>query len=143
LHIFPYSEAQVIHNRTKVFSSYLFEIVVNYESDLDRALGVMQRVGDELRADPAFKTAITKPFEVLGVDKLGPAGATLKARVTTEPQAQWQVGREYNRRLKSAFDAAGIGMALQTLAARQPEDSDFDPRALGTRSFAGSERAPS
>jgi hypothetical protein len=53
------------------------------------------------------------------------------------------VGREYNRRLKAAFDAAGIGMALQTLAARQPEDSDFDPQALGTRSFAGSERASS
>ena len=143
LHIFPYSEAQVIHNRTKVFSSYLFEIVVNYESDLDCALEVMQRVGDELRADPAFKGTITKPFEVLGVDKLGPAGATLKARVTTEPQAQWQVGREYNRRLKAAFDAAGIGMALQTLAARQPEDSDFDPRAQQPRSFAGSDRRAS
>jgi small conductance mechanosensitive channel len=144
LHIFPYSEAQVIHNRTKVFSSYLFEIVVNYESDLDRALEVMQRVGDELRADPVFKSVITKPFEVLGVDRLGPAGATLKARVTTEPQAQWQVGREYNRRLKAAFDAAGIGMALQTLAARQPEDSDLEPRARERRSFAGSERrAPS
>src|SRR3546814_55991 len=38
LHIFPYSEAQVIHNRTKIFSSYLFEILVNYESDIERAL---------------------------------------------------------------------------------------------------------
>ncbi|MGH6965584.1 MAG: mechanosensitive ion channel family protein [Phenylobacterium sp.] len=142
LHIFPYSEAQVIHNRTKIFSSYLFEIVVNYESDLDHALGVMQQVGDELRADSDFRSAITRPFEVLGVDRLGPAGATLKARVTTEPQAQWRVGREYNRRLKAAFDAAGIGMALQTLAARQPEEAEPAPRHPEVRAFASPERHP-
>jgi small conductance mechanosensitive channel len=122
LHIFPYSEAQVVHNHTKVFSSYLFEVVVNYDCDLDRALGVMQRTGDTLCADPAFKRLITKPFEVMGVDKLGTAGVTLKARVTTEPKAQWLVGREYNRRLKAAFDAEGIGMAFQQLAARAPLD---------------------
>lgn len=143
LHIFPYSEAQVIHNRTKIFSSYLFEIVVNYESDLDRALDVMQRVGDELRVDPAFKSVITRPFEVLGVDKLGPAGATLKARVTTEPQGQWRVGREYNRRLKAAFDAEGIGMALQPLAARPPQADEAESPPGEPRAFAVTDRRPS
>jgi small conductance mechanosensitive channel len=142
LHIFPYSEAQVIHNRTKIFSSYLFEIVVNYEADLDSALEVMQRVGDELRADPAFKSVITRPFEVLGVDKLGAAGATLKARVTTEPQAQWRVGREYNRRLKAAFDAEGIGMALQPLAARPPQADEVEGPPSEPRAFAPTERRP-
>lgn len=124
LHIFPYSEAQVIHNRTKVFSSYLFEIVVNHECDLDHALDVMRRVGEDLQNDPVFKGQFTRPFEVLGVDKLTTAGASLKARVTTEPQAQWKIGREYNRRLKAAFDAEGIGVALQSLAARKPLDED-------------------
>jgi len=134
LHIFPYSEAQVIHNRTKLFSSYLFEIVVNYEVDLDHALEVMWRVGEELRADDEFRKVITKPFEVLGVDRLGPTGATLKARVTTEPRAQWRVGREYNRRLKAAFDAEGIGSALQVLAPRQPDEEE---PALSPRSSRG------
>jgi small-conductance mechanosensitive channel len=142
LHIFPYSEAQVVHNRTKVFSSYLFEIVVNYEADLDRALKVMQRVGDELRADPAYESQITRPFEVMGVDRLGAVGATLKARVTTEPQAQWRVGREYNRRLKAAFDAEGIGMALQTLAARPPQGEEPEPSPSERRAFAMPERRP-
>jgi len=139
LHIFPYSEAQVIHNRTKVFSSYLFEIVVNYECDLDRALEVMRQVGEELAVDAAFKGQITRPFEVMGVDKLAPAGATLKARVTTEPQAQWRVGREYNRRLKAAFDAAGLGAALQTLGARPPRENEVKPPPE-PRSFAEYDR---
>ena len=143
LHIFPYSEAQVIHNRTKVFSSYLFEIVVNYEADLDHAIEVMQRVGDELGADPRFKNAITRPFEVLGVDGLTAAGATLKARVTTEPQAQWRVGREYNRRLKAAFEEEGMGMALQPLGARPPQAERPEPSLSEPRTFATPETRPS
>ena len=114
LHVFPYSEAQVIHNRTKVFSSYLAEIPISYDSNVDQALAVIQKVGDELRSDPAFKKMITKPFEVLGVDRLADNAVHLKARFITEPRAQWDVGREFNRRLKNAFDAAGIVTPVKT-----------------------------
>lgn len=123
LHIFPYSEAQVIHNRTKVFSSYLVEIPISYDSDVNQALAVMQEVGDELRADPAFRKLITKPFEVMGVDRLADNAVYLKARFITEPRAQWDVGREFNRRLKNAFDARGVLMPVKTrpLAAQPVE----------------------
>ena len=114
LHVFPYSEAQVIHNRTKVFSSYLAEIPISYDSNVDRALAVIQKVGDDLRADPAFNKMITKPFEVLGVDRLADNAVHLKARFITEPRAQWDVGREFNRRLKNAFDAEGILTPVKT-----------------------------
>jgi small conductance mechanosensitive channel len=33
---------------------------------------------------------------------------TIKARLKTVPMQQWNVGREYRRRLKKAFDAQGI-----------------------------------
>jgi small conductance mechanosensitive channel len=45
---------------------------------------------------------------VVGVDTLGDSGVVLKARIKTRPLDQWTVGREYNRRIKLAFDAAGI-----------------------------------
>ena len=114
LHIFPYSEAQVIHNRTKVFSSYVAEIPISYDTDLDRALQVVREVGDTVKADPKFKKVITKPFEVMGVDRLADNAVYIKARFTTEPRAQWEVGREFNRRLKNAFDAEGILMPVKT-----------------------------
>jgi moderate conductance mechanosensitive channel len=124
LHVFPYSEAQVIHNRTKIFSSYLAEIPVSYDTDLDRALAVIQRVGDELRKDPAFAAMITKPFEVMGVDRLADNAVHLKARFITVPRSQWEVGREFNRRLKNAFDAEGILTPVKTtpVAAQALED---------------------
>lgn len=108
LHVFPYSEAQVIHNLTKSFSYYVFDLQVSYESDIDRAMTVMRATGEALAQDPAFASKILAPIEVVGVDGLGDSGVKLKARIKTRPVEQWNVGREYNRRIKFAFDEAGI-----------------------------------
>lgn len=113
LHIFPYSEAQVIHNRTASFSSYVADVMVTYETDLDQAMGVMARVGEEMRQSPEFARKITRPFEVLGVERLDPTGVLLRARATTRPKDQWEVGREYNRRLKQAFETEGVNIAYR------------------------------
>lgn len=108
LHVIPYSEAQIIHNLTKTFSYYVFDLSISYGSDIDEALGIMRLVGEELRADVEFAESILAPIEVYGVDKLADSGVILKARIKTAPLKQWDVGREYNRRIKMAFDAAGI-----------------------------------
>lgn len=131
LHIFPYSEAQVIHNHTKVFSSYVVEIPVSYDSDVDLALEILRTLGDEMQKDPAFAKMITRPFEVMGVDRLTENAVHLKARFTTEPRAQWKVGREFNRRLKNAFDTAGIVTPVKTVTLqRPPEDRVAEPRSF-------------
>jgi moderate conductance mechanosensitive channel len=132
LHIFPYSEAQVIHNRTKIFSSYLAEIPVSYDNDVDRVLKVIQTVGDGMRKDPRFGPMITKPFEVMGVDRLADNAVHLKARFTTVPRTQWDVGREFNRRLKNAFDEEGILTPVKTTpVAAQPLEDRHAPATEG------------
>ncbi len=108
LHILPYSEAQVISNRTQTFSAYVFDLGVAYDTNFDHAFAVMRRVGESLQADPAFGPRILHPLEVMGVDQLGDSSITLRARFRTAPGEQWAVGREYNRRIKEAFDAEGI-----------------------------------
>ena len=120
LHIFPYSEAQVIHNRTSRFSSFIFETMATYDSDTDVALKVMAEVGEEMRRDPRYAPKITRPFEVLGIDRLDPLGVVVKGRITTRPREQWEVGREYNRRIKSAFEQAGVQLAYRPPGAPAP-----------------------
>jgi small conductance mechanosensitive channel len=120
LHIYPYSEAQVIHNRSASFSSYVAEVLVTYGSDLDKALAVMGEVGEAMRKSPEFARKIIKPFEVLGVEKLDATGVVLRGRATTRPKDQWDVGREYNRRLKEAFEAAGVELAYRPVGAPAP-----------------------
>jgi moderate conductance mechanosensitive channel len=116
LHIFPYSEAQVIHNRTKGFGFAVFTLQVAHTADVAVALDLMKQTGDALRAEESFLPFLESPIEVVGVDQLSDAGVTLKARMKTAPGKQWMIQREYLRRIKIAFDAADIDLATKQTA---------------------------
>ncbi len=108
LHVFPYGEAQVIHNETKTFSYAVIDLQISYDSDVDAALAAMRRVGDDLAADDEFRGEILSPIDVLGVETLKENGPQLKARIKTRPGADAGVQREFNRRIKQAFDTEGV-----------------------------------
>lgn len=108
LHVFPYSEAQVIHNRTKNFSFAVFTLSIDYTSDIKIAIELMRQVGADLRKEPAFAGFIMDDIEVVGVDALADSAVMLKARLKTLPGKQWAVQREYLQRIKLAFDEAGV-----------------------------------
>src|SRR5690606_28675888 len=44
LHIFPFGEAQVIHNKTSRFSCFAFELQISYLSNIDTAIRVVEQV---------------------------------------------------------------------------------------------------
>jgi small-conductance mechanosensitive channel len=48
--------------------------------------------------------------DILAVEGLAASGVTLKIRAKTAPMQQWNVSREYRRRLKQQFEQAGIAM---------------------------------
>ncbi len=125
LHVFPYSEAQVIHNRTKSFSNAVVEPRVSYLADIDRAMEVMKRVGTQMKTDETYAKMILEPLEIVGVDEFTDTGLVLKARFKTLPGEQWRVAREFNRRLKGAFDAAGIEIGYPNVGADRAERRSF------------------
>lgn len=108
VHVVPFSEVTTLENMTKDFSRYVFEVGVAYREDTDTVVEALKQVGDDLLQDEAFKDLIVAPLEVLGVDSFGDNAVIIKARITTKPIKQWQVGREFNRRMKKHFDALGI-----------------------------------
>lgn len=114
LHILPYSEAQVISNGSKTFSAYVIDIGIGYGSDIDAALEIMRQVGAELQADPTLGPKTLGPLEILGVERLAETAVMLKARFRTRPGEQGDVGREFNRRIKHAFDAGGVEIPYPT-----------------------------
>jgi moderate conductance mechanosensitive channel len=108
VHIFPNGTVTTLSNLTHDWSAYVFEIGVAYKENTDRVIEVMKRVGEELRQDSAYSALILEDPEIFGVDKLGDSAVIIKGRIKTKPIRQWMVGREYLRRIKLAFDAAGI-----------------------------------
>jgi small conductance mechanosensitive channel len=108
VHVFPHGAVTTLANMTKSWSGYVVDVPVPYREDTDRVVSVMRRVAEALRADPAYAPLMLEPLEVFGVDAFGDAAVTVKARLKTRPGEQWQVGREFRRRLKQALGAEGV-----------------------------------
>jgi small conductance mechanosensitive channel len=111
VHVFPNGSITTLANRSKDFSYYVIDLPLAYREDPDRAAALVRKIGDELKADPAFGPSILEPLEVMGVDAFVEKAVVLKVRIKTVPLKQWEVGRELRRRLKKAFDDGGIVLA--------------------------------
>jgi small conductance mechanosensitive channel len=108
VHTIPFSEISIVSNLTKDYSYYLLDVGVAYRENVDDVISCMQEVADQLRQDDDYRSWITGDFEVLGVDRFADSAVMIKARIKTQAHQKWVVGREYNRRLKHAFDERNI-----------------------------------
>ena len=108
VHTVPFSGVDTISNMTKEFSYYLIDMGVAYREDYDEVVEVMREVGAALQQDPEFGPNMLEPLEIMGLNSFGDSAVIVRARLKTKPLTQWATGREYNRRLKAAFDERGI-----------------------------------
>ena len=122
VHYVPNGTIDVVTNMTMGYSRYVFDVGVAYREDVEEVIEIMKQVDEELRADPAFAEDITEPLEVLGLDQFADSAVIIKARTTTKPIKQWRVGREFNLRLKKAFDERGIEIPFPHLTVYPGED---------------------
>lgn len=108
VHHVPNGEIRVASNYTRHFSRVNLNVSVSYGTDLDHAISVINRVGQELAADENWSGRIKTAPQVLRVDKLGDSGIDIKILGDVKPLEQWNVMGELRLRLKKAFDAEGI-----------------------------------
>jgi moderate conductance mechanosensitive channel len=145
VHIIPNGQVDKVTNMTRDFSFYVADIGVAYREDTDEVMPVIKAVGDELQKDPDFGPDILEPLEMIGVDKFDDSAVIIKCRIKTRPIKQWRVGREFNRRLKKAFDARGIEIPFphRTIYLGEPKAAPAPPlRVVMEQSGNGPGRLP-
>jgi len=108
VHIVSNGLITTVTNMSRGFAQSVVDVGVAYREDTDEAVGVMREVGAEMRADPVFGQKILDDLDVAGVDKWDDSAVILRCRFKVQPLEQWNVRREFLRRLKKAFDARGI-----------------------------------
>ncbi len=108
VHIFPNGTVTTLSNLTNDWSGYVFDIGVAYKENTDQVIEVMRRVGTEMKQDEKLGHYMLEEPEIFGVDKFDNSAVMIKGRIRTKPIRQWEVGREYLRRIKIAFDKEGI-----------------------------------
>ncbi len=136
VHTIPFSSVDRVSNLTKDFSYAVFDVMVSYTSDVDRVIATLKEVGADLQTDPAFRPLILAPLEIAGLDQFGESGIVVKARFMTRPIQQWNVSREFNRRMKRRFDELGIEMPFRNVTVHITRNQDESAAAAGAAGAA-------
>ena len=108
VHHVPNGEIRIASNYTRHFSRVNLNVSVAYDTNLDHAINVLNRVGQELAADENWSHLIKSAPQVLRVDNLGDSGIDIKVLGDVKPLQQWAVTGELRKRIKKAFDDEGI-----------------------------------
>jgi small-conductance mechanosensitive channel len=109
VHFVPNGEIKTVTNRTRGFAHAVIEVGVAYRQDPDEALAIMNEVAEGMRSESAWAAKLPERLEVIGVENLADSAVVLRARLRVVPPIeQWNVRREFLKRLKKAYDARSI-----------------------------------
>lgn len=129
VYFIPNGQISTVTNMTRGFGNAVMDIGVAYREDVDEVMAVMRRVAEDLQADPEFGPRILQELEMAGVNEWADSSVVIRARLRCVALEQWGVRREYLRRLKKAFDAAGIEIPFPhlTVYAGEPKQGKAAP----------------
>lgn len=138
LHIFPNGQIAAVSNLTHTWARMNLLVSVAYSEDPDEVVKAINRLGEEMFADPECRPLLLEAPHVWGLDGFGTNSVDFRVAAKTRPGDQWTVSREFRRRLKVAFDLAGIEIPCPTVnhvaIAERPSSKVLRRRRPGGRS---------
>lgn len=108
VHYIPHGEIKIVSNLTRLFSKINMNVGVAYEANLDHVEQVINKIGEDMAADSAWKDAIIEAPKFLRVNSLDDSSVSIKIVGQTMPQDQWAVAGELRKRIKETFEKEGI-----------------------------------
>ena len=130
VHTVPNGQIIVTSNITRVRTPVELDINIGDKTDVDHASEIIDRAGDKLQADPAWRTRLAEAPRVVQVESASDASVTLKVRGKARAAEQVAVGEELRKRILAAFSAAGIRVPdPHRVTVSQPGIPDADAAA--------------
>jgi moderate conductance mechanosensitive channel len=129
VHTVPNGQIAVTSNRTRTWARINQDVTVAYGTDVDRAIAVVDDVGEAMADDPLWKPRILERPRVERVEALAEYGITLKILGLVRATEQWAAGGELRKRLLAAFATHGIEIPRpqRVVLARDPNVDPFTP----------------
>ena len=108
VHTVPNGQVAVASNLTRTWARINQDVTVAYGTDMEKATEVINGVGRDLAADPAWRRRVLEAPHVERISALGEYGVTIKILGLVRASEQWAAGGELRKRLLAAFAANGI-----------------------------------
>jgi small conductance mechanosensitive channel len=97
-----------VGNKSQGFAVAVVDVPVAHSADVTTATDLLSRVAAERVALPDIAEDVLEPPEVLGIERVGPEGVTLRLTVRVNPGRQFAVQRALNGAITDAFDDNGV-----------------------------------
>jgi moderate conductance mechanosensitive channel len=130
VHTVPNGEIKVASNKTRVWARINQDVTVAYGTDIDRAIRVVNDVGNAMAQDPDWRRRLLEAPHVERVAALGEYGVTIKVLCLVRATEQWAAGGELRKRLLAAFATHGIEIPRPQRVVLAPPAA-LDPFAAG------------
>jgi moderate conductance mechanosensitive channel len=135
-HVIPNGEIRTVSVLSKDWARAVSDVEIAQDVPLDVALELISKTATEFFNDPEWKDKFLEPPEVLGVQALTGVSATLRTLFKVQPKTQWGVSREFKRRIKNAFDLAGLRGPMPQMTLNMPASIAVKPSDASSTSSA-------
>jgi small-conductance mechanosensitive channel len=127
----PNGVVQRVGNQSQNWSMALLDVDVAYDTDLAPIRELLLRAASEICDDEANAARVLDGPRVLGVERFGAEGMTLRLAVKVLPGSQWDIQRLLREHVALRFESEQV--ELPVARPRRPEQSavDPEPRASG------------
>ncbi|MBF2098042.1 MAG: mechanosensitive ion channel [Gloeomargaritaceae cyanobacterium C42_A2020_066] len=106
----PNSEIRAVANLSSQWSRADIQVLIPHRVAVAQALKVVRDTVAQFYDEVPWQELILEAPQVLGVDAVLERGSLIRVWIKTLPLKQWEVKREVQRRLKLAFEAAGLDL---------------------------------
>lgn len=113
VHHIPNGNIGVTSNKTIGYSRMNEEIVVAFDTDIDKLEKVIKKVGEDMKELPAMENRIIEPPYLASVKGFSDNGIAVRVLAKTDAAAQWKTRSEFYRLLKKAFEKNNIKLVSQ------------------------------
>jgi moderate conductance mechanosensitive channel len=113
MHIIPNGELKVVSNKTRGWARAVVDIAVPYTEDVDRILSIVRDEAAQFSTDKTWGLQLDGAVEVLGIEELRDNSVVIRSLLKTQPGSQWNVAREFRRRLINRFAREAIETPFQ------------------------------
>ena len=108
VHYFPNGMVQHVINKTMGYSMARFTVAVTIDTDIDRVIRIINRIGLHLAADPSWQNKIIEAPQYIMMENFSATDVNLIISGKTQPSDQWAVISEMRSRLLAEFEKEQI-----------------------------------
>ena len=111
LQIIPFSDLGPITNFMRGGMVVKFNIVLPYDTPINKVRKIIKQVGQEMMVDEQFAEDLIQPVKSQGVRSVGDSVMTFRVKFTAKPGKHFVIRREAFRRITEALAAKGFHYA--------------------------------